>query len=502
MTPRRLLAVLLSTCAILAAGCGGTTQKAGVSGDGGASLVRSGALAYVAVDSDLSSKQWTQVDDLLKKFPAHDKWIRELKQSLENNDPPLDYDRDVKDALGPEVDVAVVAEQGAKPAFAVMTKPDSIDKARALIKKENASSGNMGDKAVYREVDGWLVVSNTQQMIDRVLKGSDDTSLADDDVFKHATDSLPTDALAKAYVNGRQLAAYVPSLLGGAQTAADTGNPLTPLGLDKLDWIAAALDAKSDGIRFQAGVNGTGSGQALNSGAPYSSQLISGVPADSFAFATFRGGSFGTQLGKLRQNAQFGLALGQIEKQLGMRLDSVLALFSHEVAFYVRRGPGLPEFSLVLEEPDTQTALATLDRLAARVALATHGRVFTEQQAGLTVKSLAVGRVTVRWAGFDGRVLLTTAPTGIADYRSSGSKLGDDSGFTDALDAAGAPDKTSGLLYVDLHDSMQLLQSYFGLSGQKIPPGVQANLKPLQSFVAYSTANGDLTKSAAFLQLK
>ena len=38
---------------------------------------------------------------------------------------------------------------------------------------------------------------------------------------------------------------------------------------------------------------------------------------------------------------------------------------------------------------------------------------------------------------------------------------------------------TPAILYVDLHDSMQLLQSYFGLSGQKIPPDVEANLKPL-----------------------
>jgi hypothetical protein len=494
MNPRRFAAAFASIVAALAvAGCGGTTQKAGVSGDAGASLVRSGALAYVAADSDLSSAQWQQVDDLLKKFPAHDKWIRDLKRSLKDNDPPLDYDRDIKDALGPELDFAVVAGAGGKPAYAAMTKPDSMDAAKALVRKLNSDPS--GDDAVSREVDGWLVIAPSQAMIDRVLKGSGGSALVDDKVFKTAVGSLPTDALAKAYVNGRQLSDVVGALIPSPLAAAGSD----PFGLDKLDWIAAALDAKGDGIRFQAGLNGNGGAQT---GAPYGSKLIGGVPADAFAFMTFRGGTFRDQLGRLRKNPQFGQAFGEIEKQLGMSLDSVAALLSHEVAFYVRRGPGLPEFSLVLEEPDTQAALATLDRLASRVAAAAHTRVYTEQQGGLTVKSIGLSRITVRWAGFDGRVLLTTAPTGIADYRAGGDKLGDSAAYKDALDAAGAPDKTSGLVYVNLHDSVQLMKSYFGVSGGKVPPDVEANLKPLQSFVGYSTVDGDLAKLGAFLQIK
>ena len=497
----RLSAALAAVCAALAAaGCGGTTQKAGVSGESGASLVRSGALAFAAVDSDLSSSQWKQVDALLKKFPAHDRWIRELKQSLRNDDPPLDYDRDLKDALGPEVDVAVVAAPGATPAFAVMTEPDSMDKAKALVRKENAADN--GDKAVSREVNGWLVVADSSEMIDRVLKAPGGSSLADDGLFKEAIGSLPADGLAKAFVDGAQLGRLAGSLIPYGQTAAVGTNPLAPFGLDRLDWIGAALDAKGDGIRFQAGVNGAGGARALGSAAPYASKLLSGVPADAFAFATFRGANGTNQLERLRRNPQFRQPFAELERRLGMSLDSVLALFSHEVAFYVRRGPGLPEFSLVLEAPDTQAALKTIDRLAARVGALVHSGVTVEQQGGLTVKSLAVSRVTVHWAGFDGRVLLTTGPTGIADYRAGGDKLSGSAEYKDALAAAGAPDKTGGLVYVNLRDATQLIESYFGLSGEKMPPDVAANLKPLRSFVAYSTTAGGLTKLAAFLQVK
>ena len=110
--------------------------------------------------------------------------------------------------------------------------------------------------------------------------------------------------------------------------------------------------------------------------------------------------------------------------------------------------------------------------------------------------------MTVHWAGFDGRVLLTTSPTGIADYRAGGDKLADASAYKDALAAAGAPDKTSGLIYANLHDGLQLLLNYAGASGAKVPSDVEANLKPLKSFVAYGTADGGLAKFSAFLEIK
>jgi hypothetical protein len=498
---RRLTAGLVLACsaAVLPA-CGGTTEKSGVSGDAGASLIRSGAFAYVAVDSDLSSDQWGKVDELLKKFPDRDKWLAELKQSLKESDPSVDYDRDVKDALGPELDVAAVAGTGGKPAYAALTKPDSMEKAKALVRRLNSSQAD--DDAVMREVDGWLVISSTQAMIDQVLKGSADKSLADDALFKDATAALPPDALAKAYVNGKELNSFLNAYLGASPLAAVGPNPFSQLGLDKLDWIGAAVDAKDDGIRFQAGVNGAGGADVTGAAKPYASTLISGVPDDAIAFITLQGTSTTKQIEGLRQNPQFGPAFRAFEHELGMSLDSVLALFSHEVAFYVRRGAGLPEFSLVLESPDTRQTLATLDKLAARIAEETGTRIYTEQQGGLTVKSIGLSRVTVHWTGFDGRVLLTTGPTGISDYRAGGGKLADSADYKDALDAAGAPDKTGGLVWLNLHDGVQLIRAYLGVSGGDLPPRIEGDLKPLRSLVGYSTIDGDQTKVAAFLQIK
>jgi hypothetical protein len=475
----------------LTAACGGTTgnRAGGGIGEAGASMVSSGAFVYASVDGDLSSSRWQQVDELLKRFPVRDRLLAELRKGL--GEQQLDYQSDLEPALGPEIDVAAVAGASLQDtSYAVLTKPESIEKARALVRKLDQGS----TPSATRVVDGWLAIADTQQMIDLVLKRTG-SSLADNSRFKDAIGQLPDDALVKLYASGPELSKLVSSLSGVAQTAVAGGSSSY-----KLDWVAVSAVAADDGIKLQADAKSTNGGTLA--GSAYSSNLISGVPADALAFATFHGRSGFDPLSRLRQNPAFGQALPQIEQALGMPLEDLVALFEHETAFYVRRGPGLPEFSLVLEAPDTQQTLTTIDRLAARVARLAPARLGEEKQGDLAVKTLNFGQVTVRWAGFDGRVLLTTSPTGIADYRSSGDKLSDASAFKDALSGAGAPGKTNGLAYVNVADALQLIEDYAGLAGGKLPADIEPNLKPLRSFVAYGSSSGDRSTFAAFLQIK
>jgi Protein of unknown function (DUF3352) len=509
MTKKRGLRVALvaAGCAAVsvAAGCGGSTQGKAGGGIGapGAALVTSGALAYVSIDSNLSSSRWQQLNKLLDKFPIRDRLLTKLKDELAKKG--VNYERDVKPALGDEVDVAVAAgAAGQAPSYIYFTKPDSIVAAKALVDKLDSAP------TATRVVDGWLVVGETDAGIDSVLKGSG-SALADDSAFKDGFGSLPDNAIAKAYANGPQLTKLFTSF-SGATTAGFGSMPrrvsdyapqtaaFDSSEQPKLDWVAASLVPEDNGLKLEAHIKSPNA--ADFTGSAYESKLVSGVPADAIAFLSLHGNSTQNPLSRLRANPTFAEVLAQIERQLGMSLDRVYALFEHEFAIYVRRGPGLPEFSLVLETPDTEQALATIDRLGERVAQFAHARLGTEQQAGLEVKTLNLGRVTVRWAGFDGRVLITTSPTGIDDYRSNGDKLADDSTYKDALDAAGAPAKNLGLIYVNVADLTTLIYNYAGLSGDKIPPDVSENLKPLKSFVAYGAQDGDITNLEAFLEVK
>jgi hypothetical protein len=490
---RSLTLVLLALLALCAAACGGGggAETGGGSTPAGASVVRAGAVAFVALDSDLGSDQWQQVDELSHKFPGRDKALAQIKQALAKEG--VDYERDIKPALGPELDLVVVSKGTASTTKVVgLTKPDDAEKFKALIAKLNASDDS-GDKAVYREVGGWYFVSDSQEAIDQVVKG-DAPALAADDTFGAALDKLPADRLATAYVDGQRLN----ELIRGAVAQGGGGFDPSAFGLDTLKYIAAAASAESDGLR----VRGSSSGGNLG-GADFSQKLVDGVPGDAFALLDLNGQGSTDQLDKLKSNPQFGAALEQIQSMLGVPFDDILALLRGEIAFYVRPAAAIPEFTLVLEEKDESAALATLDKLAARLAAFTGGRVEPGTQGGHDVKTVTLGNFAIHYGGLgDGKVAITSGLNGIADYGGSGERLPDNANFKEAKDAAGMPDTNGGFLYVDLKDAIPLIEGFAGLAGQSPPPEVTENLRPLRSFLAWAEGSGDSRTFDAFLEIK
>lgn len=490
---RFLTAILAAAFVLVLAGCGGGGGTTGVSGGSGARLVTAKALAFVSVDSDLGSSQWQQVDELSHKFPGRDKALARIKQALAKES--LDWNRDVDPALGPEVDIAVATGPTLdKTAFAFLTKPDDADKFKRLVKKLDATDQPDSSPTVYREVDGWFVAAENTAAIDRVLKGSGE-ALSGNGTFNDALGKLPDDALAKAYVNGEQLAGLI------RDAARESSTPLDPsaVGLDRLDFIAASLGAEDEGVRLKGAVSGPGA-DTFGAG-NFTSKLIDGVPGDALAFLTLRGGGLTDRLEALQSNPSFGAGLSQLETMLGVSFGDILGLFTNEVSFYVRPGAGIPEFSLVLDPEDRDKALATLDKLAARIAAASGGRVTSGMQAGHEVKTIDFGQVAVHYAALGDKLLITSGVTGIADY-GSGAKLTDSANFKDAKAAAGLPDSNGGFLYLDLKSAIPLMESLAGLAGEAPPEEVTANLRPLRSLLAWIAGSGDTRTFDAFLEIK
>ncbi len=485
---RRLLPFFILTA--LLAGCGSSTKTSlgGGSIPEGASMVRAGSLAFVSVDSDLGSDQWQQLDELAQKFPGRDQAITKLKQQLSQEG--VDYDQDVKPALGPELDVAVVsAGTGLSPKVVALTKPDDPAKFKALVMKLNASDSS-GDRAVYREVDGWYALSDSEAAISAVLKG-DGEALADDADFKEALDKLPGDTLVKLYVDGPRLAA----LVSAAARAEESGFDPSTLGLDKLKYISASASAEDEGVR----IRGASSGGP--SGADFASALIGGVPGDAFAFLDFKGQGTTDQLGQLKSNPRVAQGIAHLEQMLGVSFEQVLALLSGETAFYARPGAAIPELTLVLGSKDDNAALATLDKMAAHIAAMTGGQVQPGTQGGHPVKTVDFGQFQIHYGSVDGKVVLTSGLSGIADY-GQGDHLPDSADFKEAQDASGMPDSTGGFIYLDLKDALPLLEGFAALSGESLPSSTTENLRPLRSFVAWSSASGDTRTFDAFLEIK
>jgi hypothetical protein len=491
---RTLALALLASLALLAGGCGGETLGSSPRPEG-ASLVRPDALVFVSFDSDLGSDQWKQVDALTKKFPDRDMAFTAIKQELEKN--KLEYDRDIKPALGKEVDLAIQVNANLTDGAVVgLTKPEDASKFKALVQKLNESDDS-GDQAVYREVNGWYALSDSQAHIDQILK-SGDKSLADESAFDDALGKLPDDALAKAYVNGPQFGKLAQKFQEGKGNgfASDTTT-----GLSKLDFISAALSAEDDGLRLHGATGGEGSGSLAEG--DYESKLMRGVPADALAFLSFKGSKSVDQLKQqLETNPTFSQALPQIESELGVKVADLLNLLRGEVAFYLRPGGALPEFSLALDTDNQSAALSTLDKLATRLAAMAQGKISTTHEDGRTVKTIDLSQFAIRYAGLGDKILITSGLNGIGAYTSSDSKLPSSADFTEAKEAAGMPSSNSGFVYVDLKNAIALIESLAGLSGESLSPTVTKNLRPLRSLTAWGKRSENAFTFDAFLEIK
>ena len=488
---RRLAAAaVLAALALVGAGCGGGSKSGATGSSGAASIVPASVPAYVSIDSSLDSDQWKSLDSLLDKFPGKEKLLAQLRQSFES-DSKVSWKDDVKPALGKELDVAALdLEPGSN--IVAFLQPKDEDAFNRFVKKANAEAKKPTDKVYVLDYKGWKVIADSQAKLDRFKQqAGSGGSLADDSTFKDATGSLSDQALVKVYANGRQIVDRLRQVF--PQLASANGGTT-------IDWVAAELVAKDDGVAVDANVRTN----AKQKPKPYEAKLLGEVPSGALFYASFNGGG---QVQSQLQKA-FRSGAGSLPPQAlpFLRLLQRLApLFAHENAIYVRAGGALiPEVTLVTQPDSTSRGVATIDKLVAQLAksfgLPLHPR--PTRIAGAPFKELNLGNVSLFYGAVDGKVVLTDSQRGVTDLKGGGSKLKDDSTFKDAKKASGLPDKTNGFVYVDLKDAIPLLESLVQLGGVQAPREVSDNLRPLQSFTAWTTRDGDVGKFTLFLEIK
>jgi hypothetical protein len=479
---------VLVASAVVLAGCGANDQASGADG---AEVVPASVPVFVAIDSDLSSDQWSQVDELLSKFPARDDLIDDLRSSLKE-DPGFDYEDDVKPALGDEVDLVWLDFENEGSNFVALTKPKDKDAFQSLIEKGNSSGG---DQVVCEETDSWFVCSETQALIDRFQALPGGEKLADEELYNDALAELPDESLAHVYVRGE-------SIVEALQDFAVPGSPL-PLSADQRpEYLSAALAAEGDGFRLV----GTGRAAQETTGQtePFESTLLDVVPADAVAFLTFKGGdAYQAQLEELEKNEAYRMGVREFERMLGIPLSSLLELFENEVGLYVRPGTPIPEVTLLIEAPNEQEALARVNRAVENLtkSIPTKPCNAPTEEAGVTVQCVDLGEVELRTAAVDGKVVVTIGQGAIAKLQDDGDKLADDEGFEDARDAAGMPAESVGFMWLDLEDGIPMIMGLSAASGGSIPAEIRENLEPLGSFLAWADSDGRSGSFTAFLQI-
>jgi uncharacterized protein DUF3352 len=481
MREMRCLTGVLAATAVLAAGCGGTTAQIG---SGASSLVPASAPAFIALDSDPSSQQWQTIDSLASKFPDKQKAVDSIKQDLSKQG--VDWAKDVKPALGEEIDAVWLDFEAGGKNVVGLTQPKDPAKFKALVAKANAAAKSQDDKVFYDTFKGWAVIGQTKAVIDRFERESTSaaSSLADDESFRQSMDRLGNDAVVRAYVNGKFLMKLA-RRYGGAQ--------LKPY-IDKvgtLDWIAARLGATSEGIGFDTIVHGTPGSlfKGSSKAGAFSPKLLGSVPADALVYLSFHGSK--GMFNGLAQNP--ALNTPQF-RQFAQPLQQIGRILEGENAIYARPGVNIPEVTL-LSTPST-AGTPILDRMVKTFA-------GTAPQArsvnGTPVHAMASNGMGLYYADVNGKFVVTDQPQGIRTVKRSGKSLSDNGEFQSAKNAAGMPDKTWSTLYVNIHASVPYGEK---LAQQHIPAEIARNIKPLRSAVEYATSHTHELQVTFFLRIK
>jgi hypothetical protein len=476
----RKLGALLALFAFGLAGCGGTTNPS----SGAADFVPASVPLYVAIDSDLGSSQWQTVNVLANKFPDKQKAIDSIKQQLSENG--LDWERDLKPALGPELNVVMLDLAHPEETVALMQPKDEGAFERA-VKKGNATDPS--SKLVYKQFHGWTVMSNKLAAIDAFMQASDSATrtLSEDKTFSNAMDKAG-DGIFRAYVNGTQVMAAARKFMG-----PDAGPYFKKLGT--LDWLLMTLRAKSDGIAWDTTVHGT-PGKAFRKAATHGSDgsLQKLVPKDALLYLAFHGSK--GMLGGLGDNPilqQFGAkGLDDAFQQLGTILEG-------ENAFYVRAAGAkdVPEVTFIASPGGGVDGAAALDRILNRFAKELGGRPQRTTIAGVSARVIGAGPIALRYANVKGKLVVSDLPSGIVFAHTGGKSLTHSQEYKDAT--SGVPASPQVVLYVDIHSTLPALRR---LGELQIPPDVERNLKPLRSAVEYAVSRSHELQISFFLRIK
>ena len=487
---RALAVALVTGLAVVAAGCGG--GSGGASSAGGADIAPASSPLFISVNTDLEGDQITTFRTLLDKFPGSDGLLRMALAELEQKD--VDFEQDVKPALGPELDIVLLdlgqGGETSNPEVVALLQPNDPAKLDALLEKDTD-----GTPTVKEEVDGWTVLAESQASIDRFKEMRSGGTLADSGRFADAMEGLPDDALARAYVNADAI----------VKSYQETSAPLSAQAFDQLfpngvPSVGATVSAEEGGLRFQA------TGKTTQPTDTFEASLPDELPAGALAYVGFNNLAKGVRESLKsagEANDQFDQQLGQIELVLGLSIDrDVLPLFEQEGAIAVypaASGSGFPGIQLVVKVDDQEQAVGTIDKVLARAAQFLPG-IPTPRSidiGGVKAKAVEYQGTTIIYAGFDGKLVITNAADTIQAMQGSGEKLSDDQTYTSARENADVPGETSGIFYVNLNSAFDVVQS---LSEQ--PPQVQENVEPLDSFLLYSTADDGRVTVSGFLAIE
>ena len=148
---------------------------------------------YASVDTDFDGEGWAALEEFAARFPGGDNLMQSLADDL-GDEEGLDFENDVKPALGDEVALVVLDAPAAPELEAappgsefysdeeqvvILLQPEDEAAFQRLLEKSNMPP-------VTDQVDDWTVVAETQESLDAFRERLDGPRLDGSEDFERA----------------------------------------------------------------------------------------------------------------------------------------------------------------------------------------------------------------------------------------------------------------------------------------------------------------------------
>jgi hypothetical protein len=484
-------APLLAALGLLVAGCGG--------GGGGnalpaaADVVPASAPVLISLNTDFSSTQWKRELALVRKFPGAAGLLRQASSEAGN----VDFEHDVKPALGPEVDVVWLDFGNGGNDVVALTQPKDEQRFATLVKKGNSTGGS---QLVTARIGGWIIAADSRTKLDRFRRAaSSGKPLAGDDAFKEAMDKLDEASAVRAYVAGAPVQQALDRAL-----ESDGARPSLTRGLAAMESISASALVENGGVRAEAALATEPAAKPKT----YAPSLTDTLPAGALLYvSTANLADPARTIDELvaRSNPTYETQKSRVETVLGLTLEGdIFPLISGEQAIAVYPAKRIPKVVFVTKVPDEERAKRLVDRLLTLARLGGLG-VTAFSVGGTTVSDLTQPGSSVH--GFvavtGGKLIISSARDTLATLiQGQGRKLADDRLYREARAKAHPPEKVVAMVYGDLAQGLPFAFDLAEARGDIVPPEARQNTRPLKEALLYATQDGNRLRVSGFLTIK
>jgi hypothetical protein len=202
--------------------------------------------------------------------------------------------------------------------------------------------------------------------------------------------------------------------------------------------------------------------------------------------------------GSLRALAQ------SLQEQAGVDpLRDLLPALGGQAALVAEPTDGIPYASLIVEEVDEEKATAALTALqkpllqSIGTGTGTAPSFEQSEEDGVTINSVRVSpTVNLSYATFDGKLVVSTDPAGVAQVRSGDGGLAESSTFEASTDQL--PEQVSALVFLNLDELLGLAEQA-GLAEDPLYASLSDDISQIRSLGLAVDAEDDQLKTELFL---